>query len=137
MIEVKDILNMAGQQGACSRSEKATGWKSLVWLFFSPQGREFCKEKHFPSIELFRQIKPNVEPYGVHIEENVQLINEDAAIIAGHADLTYHGPAKTYKVIIMHGGNVRIKVGNYAVVRVENMGGTYEFINDGTGKILA
>lgn len=136
MIEVKDILSLAEQKGACSQSGKATDWKSLVWLFFSSQGREFCKEKHFPSMELFRQIKPNVKPYGVHIEENVQLINEDAAVIAGHADLTYHGPSKAYKVIIMHGASVKIKVGFYAVVRVENMGGYYEIINDGTGKVL-
>lgn len=136
MIEVKDILGMAGRLGACSQSGKATDWKSLAWLFFSPQGREFCKDKNFPSLELFRQIKANAEPYGVYVEEHVKLVNEDAAIISGTAELIYHGPTKAYKVIIMHGASVKIRIGSYAVVRVENMGGSYEVINDGTGKVL-
>lgn len=136
MIQVKDILNKAIGLGACSQSGKATDWKSLVWLFFSPQGREFCRDNNYPSLEMFRLMKGYVESFGVHIEENVQAINEDKAIIAGTAELTYHGTDKAYKVILMHGGNARIKIGNYAVVRVENMGGTYEVVNDGTGKVL-
>lgn len=136
MIQVKDVLNKAIGLGACSQSGKATDWKSLVWLFFSPQGREFCRDNNYPSLEMFRLMKGYVESFGVHIEEDVKAINEDKAIIAGTADLTYHGPTKVYKVIIMHGGNARIKIGNYAVVRVENMGGTYEVVNDGTGKVL-
>lgn len=136
MIEVKDILGKARQLGACSQSGKATDWKSLAWLFFSPQGREFCKDNNFPSLELFRQIKSKAETYGVYIEDDIKVINKDAAIIAGTAELIYHGPTKAYKVIIMHGASIKIKVGSYAVVRVENMGGTYEVINDGTGTIL-
>lgn len=136
MIDFKDILNKAIELGACSQSSKATDWKSLVWLFFSPQGREFCKDKNFPSLDMFRSIKGKVESYGVYVEEHVKLINEDAAIISGTAELVYHGPTKVYKVIIMHGASVKIRIGSYAVARVENMGGTYEVINDGTGKIL-
>ena len=136
MIEVKDILNKAIGLGACSQSGKATDWKSLVWLFFSPQGREFCHENNYPSMEMFRSMKGNVESFGVYIEEDVKAVNEDKAIIGGTAELTYHGTDKAYKVILMHGGNVRIKIGNYAVVRVENISGSYEIINDGTGKVL-
>ena len=140
MIEVKDILNKAIGLGACSQSGKATDWKSLVWLFFSPQGREFCRENNYPSnypsLEMFRSMKGNVESFGVHIEEDVKAVNEDKAIIGGTAELTYHGTDKAYKVILMHGGNARIKVGNYAVVRIENISGKYEIINDGTGKVL-
>lgn len=136
MIRVKDILNSAIGLGACSQSSKATDWKSLVWLFFSPQGREFCRDNNYPSLEMFRSMKDNVESFGVHIEENVKAINEDKAIIGGTAELTYHGTDKAYKVILMHGGNARIKVGNYAVVRIENISGKYKIINDGTGKVL-
>lgn len=136
MIEVKDILDKAIGMGACSQSGKATDWKSLVWLFFSPQGREFCRENNYPSLEMFRSMKGNVESFGVHIEEDVKAVNEDKAIIGGIAELTYHGTDKAYKVILMHGGNARIKVGNYAVVRIENISGKYEIINDGTGKVL-
>lgn len=136
MIEVKDVLNKAIGLGACSQSGKATDWKSLVWLFFSPQGREFCRENKFPTLDMFRSMKGNIKVYGVHVEENVKAENEDNAIIGGTAELTYHGTDKAYKVIIMHGGDVRIKVGNYAVVRIENISGNYEIINDGTGKVL-
>lgn len=136
MIEVKDILDKAIEMGACSQSGKATDWKSLVWLFFSPQGREFCRENNYPSLEMFRSMKGNVESFGVHIEEDVKAVNEDKAIIGGIAELTYHGTDKAYKVILMHDGDARIKVGNYAVVRIENISGKYEIINDGTGKVL-
>lgn len=136
MIRVKDILNSAIGLGACSQSSKATDWKSLVWLFFSPQGREFCRENNYPSLEMFRSMKGNVESFGVHIEEDVKAVNEDKAIIGGIAELTYHGTDKAYKVILMHDGDARIKVGNYAVVRIENISGKYEIINDGTGKVL-
>lgn len=136
MIEVKDILNKAIGLGACYQSSKATDWKSLVWLFFSPQGCEFCKRINYPSLEMFRSMKGNVESFGVHIEENVKAVNEDKAIIGGTAELTFQGTDKAYKVIIMHGGNVRIKISNYAVVRIENISGYYEIINDGTGKVL-
>lgn len=136
MIEVKDILNKAIGLGACSQSSKATDWKSLVWLFFSPQGCEFCKSINYPSLEMFRSMKGNVESFGVHIEENVKAVNEDKAIIGGTAELTFQGTDKVYKVIIMHSGNVRIKISNYAVVRIENISGNYEIINDGTGKVL-
>lgn len=136
MIEVKDILNKAIGLGACSQSSKATDWKSLVWLFFSPQGCEFCKSINYPSLEMFRSMKGNVESFGVHIEENVKAVNEDKAIIGGTAELAFQGTDKAYKVIIMHSGNVRIKISNYAVVRIENISGNYEIINDGTGKVL-
>lgn len=135
-MEVKEILSKAVGLGACYQSSKATDWKSLAWLFFSPQGREFCKNNNYPTLEMFRGMKGNVEAYGVHVEENVKAANTNKAIIAGTAELTYHGTDKAYTVIIMHGASVRIKVGNYAVVRVENISGSYTIDNDGTGRVL-
>lgn len=135
-MEVKEILSKALGLGACSHSSKATDWKSLAWLFFSPQGREFCKNNNYPTLDMFRGMKGNVEAYGVHVEENVKAVNTSKAIISGTAELTYHGTDKAYTVIIMHGASVRIKVDNYAVVRVENISGSYTIDNDGTGRVL-
>lgn len=135
-MEVKEVLNKAVGLGACAQSSKATDWKSLVWLFFSAQGREFCRDNNYPTLEMFRSMKGNIEAYGVHVEEDVKAINENKAIIGGTAELTYHGADKAYKVIIMHGASVRLKVGNYAVVRIENISGSYTVENDGTGRIL-
>lgn len=135
-MEVKEILSKAVGLGACSKSSKATDWKSLAWLFFSPQGREFCKNNNYPTLDMFRGMKGNVEAYGVHVEENVKAVNTSKAIISGTAELTYHGTDKAYTVIIIHGASVRIKVYNYAVVRVENISGSYTIDNDGTGRVL-
>ena len=135
-MEVKEVLNKAVGLGACAQSSKATDWKSLVWLFFSAQGREFCRDNNYPALEMFRAMKGNIEAYGVHVEEDVKAINENKAIIGGSAELTYHGADKAYKVIIMHGASVHLKVGNYAVVRVENISGSFTVDNDGTGRIL-
>lgn len=136
MIRVDEILKKAVGLGACAKSGTATDWRSLVWLFFSPQGCEFCKEHNYPTIEMFRAMKKNVEPYNVHVEEDIKAVNEDEAIISGSADLTYHGTDRAFKVIIMHGAIVHLKVGNYAVVRVENMGGKLTIDNDGTAEVL-
>lgn len=135
-MEVKEILKKAIELGACSKSQTATDWKSLAWLFFSPQGVEFCRDNNYPTIEMFRAMKGNTEAYGVHIEEDIKSVNENKAIIGGTAELTYHGTEKAYKVIIMHDASVRVKIGNYAVVRIENIGGNYTVDNDGTGRIL-
>lgn len=137
--EVKYVLSQAILNGACMQSSKATDWKSLAWLFFSPQGCEFCKKHNFPSIGEFRKMKGHVESYGVHIEEPINAYNEDIAIIGDSgsiSELSFKGVSKTYKVILMHGARVHISAGNYAVVRIENISGYYSITNDGTAKIL-
>lgn len=135
-MEVEEILRKAVKLGACAKSGTASDWKSLCWLFFSPQGVEFCRSNNYPSLDMFRAMKGNIESYGVHVEEDTKAMNQDEAIISGTAELTYHGTDKAYKVIIMHGASVRLKVGNYAVVRVENISGSYTVDNDGTGRVL-
>ena len=136
-MNVKDVITDAIKLGACSVSGKATDWKSLVWLFFSPQGREFCKGNNYPSIDRFRAISTDVEPYGVYVEKNVDVSNRDVALVGkSESILHYSGVEKAYKVILMHGAKTVIHVNNYAVVRLDNISGEYEIINDGTGKVL-
>lgn len=137
MISVKEIMQKAIGLGACTQSGKATDWKSLVWLFFSPQGREFCKENNYPSIELFRSMAQYVEPYGVYVEKPIEKHNEDVALIGKtESTLRYDGAEKAYKVILMHGAKAAIHVSDYAVVRLENISGEYEIVNDGTAEVL-
>lgn len=136
-MNVKDVLYKATTLGACYNSTKATDWKSLVWLFFSPQGREFCKDQNYPSIETFRSMSKNVEPYGVYVEKNVEKSNEDIALIGkSESILHYSGVEKAYKVILMHGASAKIYASNYAVVRLENISGKFEIINDDTAEVL-
>lgn len=139
-MEVKDIIQEAVRRGACSASGKATDWRSLVRLFFSPQGREFCKENNYPDMDRFRQMKEHVRPYGVYVEETAFARNQDAALAGDSgqpSELSFSGTGKAYKVILMHGAKAIVHVGQYAVVRLENFGGEYEIINDGTGEVLA
>lgn len=137
MISVNEIMQKAIGLGACSQSGKATDWKSLVWIFFSPQGREFCKDNNYPSIDMFRSMAQYVEPYGVYVEKTVEKHNEDVALIGqSEGTLRYDGVEKAYRVILMHGAKATIHVSNYAVVRLEDIRGEYEIINDGTGEVL-
>lgn len=137
MISVKEIMQKAASMGACSQSGKATDWKSLAWLFFSPQGREFCKDNNYPSIESFRSMAKYVEPYCVYVEKPIEKHNENVALIGeAESTLRYDGVEKAYKVILMHGAKATIHVSNYAVVRLENISGRYEIINDGTAEVL-
>ena len=136
-MNVKDIISKATLLGACTKSKKVTDWKSLVWLFFSPQGREFCKDNNYPSLESFRSMSANVEPYGVYVDKNIEKSNEDIALIGkSESILHYSGVEKAYKVILMHGASAKIYASNYAVVRMENISGKFKIINDGTAEVL-
>lgn len=126
MSTVNEIMKSASLLGACGKSGGVSDWKSLAWLFFTPQGREFCEKHNFPSLEMFRQIKDSVAPYGVWVDagrvvgandENIALIGDTTA------ELTYSGVECTHKVVLMHGAKVRIKASNYAVLLIVNVGG--------------
>lgn len=137
METVQYILNEAANLGACQESGKATDWKSLCWLFFSPQGREFCRDNNYPPLEMFRSMKPHIRPYCVYVEENVIRRNEDIALIGeSNSELSFSGVDKVYKVILMHGAKAVIKAACYAVVLIENISGEYQIINDGTSEVL-
>lgn len=136
-MKVSDVIDKAVSIGACRQSGKATDWKSLCWLFFSPQGIEFCKNANYPTIEMFREMKPNIRPYCVYVEDSVAKENENVALIGCFSsELFFSGVEKAYKVILMHGATAVIHISNYAVVRVENISGMFNIINDGTGKVL-
>lgn len=139
-MKVSDVMQDAIRLGACSQSGKATDWKSLCWLFFTPQGREFCENNNFPSLEIFRQMKPYVEAYGVFVDAGMISMKNNANVgIIGKTEamIEYDDNTKLHRIILMHGARTVIKVSNYAVVNVINVGNCpIEVINDGTGKVL-
>ncbi|WP_106830067.1 hypothetical protein [Parabacteroides pacaensis] len=125
MKTVKDILKAALLQGACSNSSGVTNWKSLVWLFFSPQGREFCENNKFPSLEMFQGMKEHVHEYGVFVDAgNIRRENDTNIGLIGNttAELIYSGVESVHKVILMHGAKAFIKASNYAVIVLVNIG---------------
>lgn len=135
-------MNMAIAKGACSESGKASDWKSLAWLLFTPQGREFCADNSFPSLETWRGIKESMTgelpvriDSGTIFEENPK----DIAIIGDTcADLAYSGSNVKHNLIVMHGAKVRVYVKEWAVLHIVRIGSgcEVEVINDGTGVIV-
>ena len=135
-MKVNDILNDAIKLGACQESSKVSDWKSLAWLFFSPQGVEFCKKHNYPSLEAFKQMNDTISSLGVYVNTAVKLTNTNTALIGeNQSELHFSGTEKPYKVILMHGAKAKIYAGMYAVVKIENISGDCEIYNDGTATI--
>ena len=136
-MNVSEILSNAVKLGACEASGKATDWKSLAWLFFSPQGVEFCKKHNYPSLNVFRQMDRVISSLGVYVDNSHNSTNEDIALVGdSESELRFSGTDRPYKVILMHGAKAKIYAGMYAVVKIENISGEYEVFNDGTATVL-
>lgn len=139
-VTVNKILTEAVRNGACEKSSNATDWRSLVWLFFTPQGAEFCAEHNYPSIDQFRAMSERVREYGVFVDAGaIEATNPGNIGLTGctEAMLTITDPTCVHKIIVMHGAKVRIKAGNYAVIRLYNIGDNCVTIeNDGTAVIM-
>ena len=127
METVNDIIKSALSLGACSGSNGVTDWRSLVWLFFSPQGREFCAENDFPSLDMFRGMAGHVD---VTNPGNIAVIGDTDAVI------TIDDNERVHKVILMHGGKARVVASDYAVILLVNIGGEVEINKDNTVVIL-
>ena len=126
MKAIDEILQKALQMGACNKSNGVTDWKTLVWLFFTPQGIEFCEKNNFPTLQMFRDIKEDVEPFNVFVNAGIQKRSNDSCVAfigpKSKGELIYDDNSKVHKVIVMHGAQVDIVVRNYAVVRLINIG---------------
>ncbi|WP_294616445.1 hypothetical protein [uncultured Bacteroides sp.] len=125
MKTVNEIMQSATLMGACAKSKGVSDWKSLAWLFFTPQGREFCEKHNFPSLEMFREVKDNVAKYGVFVDAGVVKRQNDADIgVVGDtlAELVYDDNTVVHKVVLMHGAKAKIKASHYAVILLVNMG---------------
>ena len=120
-MKVSDVMKSAIELGACGQSGKATEWKSLCWLFFTPQGREFCENNVFVDAG------------------EIMLKNNSNVGIIGHtrATLEYDDNTSLHKVIAMHDAELTIQASNYAVINLTNVGNCkVTIINDGTARIL-
>ena len=139
---VKEILNEARNLGACDKTAKATSWGSLAWLFFSPQGQEFCEKHQFPTSEIWSEIKASCEAerYDIFINNgkvNVGNAERVAFIGATEGECTFSLPDKVHTVVLMHGAKAHIKADNYAVVRIIKAADCEVKIEkDNTAKIL-
>ena len=126
--------------GACEKTNNVSSWKTLSWLFFSPQGIEFCSKNNFPTLSMFRQMDDEIASNCIFVDKGVINRSNDSSIaVIGDTDarLTFDDPTKVHKVIVMHGARVFIVARNYAVVRLVNIGDNkVAYSKDNTAVIL-
>lgn len=126
--------------GACEKTSSVSSWKTLSWLFFSPQGVEFCSKNNFPTLSMFRKMDDEIASNCIFVDKGVINRSNDSSIaIVGDTDarLTFDDPTKVHKVIVMHGARVFIVARNYAVVRLINIGDNkVAYSKDNTAVIL-
>ncbi len=139
-MEIKDIMHEAIDLGACEKTSSVSSWKTLAWLFFSPQGVEFCQKNNFPTLSMFRQMDEEIASNCIFVDKGVINRSNDSSIaVIGDTDarLTFDDPTKVHKVIVMHGARVFIVARNYAVVRLVNIGDNkVAYSKDNTAVIL-
>lgn len=136
-----DVIKAAIAKGACSESGKASDWKSLAWLMFTPQGREFCEDRQFPSLEMWREMSPSLnDDLPVVIDRNIRADNPaDLALVGTSlAEVTYSGTDRVHKLILMHGAKALVRTTGYAVVLIVTIGDgcSVQLETDETAKIL-
>lgn len=140
MKTVNEIMQSASLLGACAKSNGVSDWRSLTWLFFTPQGREFCENNNFPSLEMFQGMRDNISEYNILVDVgNITRRNDVNVGLIGNtsAELMYNDNTVVHKVVLMHGAKARIKASDYAVILLVNIGNCeVEIEKDNTVVIL-
>lgn len=124
-MEINEIMHEAINLGACEKTNSVSSWKTLAWLFFSPQGIEFCSKTNFPTLSMFRQMDEELASNCIFVDKGVINRSNDSSIaVIGDTDarLTFDDSTKVHKVVVMHGASVYIVARNYAVVRLISIG---------------
>lgn len=139
MKRIDDIKAKALGIGACEKIGDVIDYESLIKLFFSPQGREFCYKHNYPTLEVFRSIRDEVKPHRVFVDSgNIEAYNEPYIALVGdtHAKIKVRGVDALYHIVLMHGATAEIEASHYAVVHIQNIsGGDVAIHNDKTTKI--
>lgn len=141
MKTVSDIMKQALINGACSKSSSVSDWKTLAWLFFTPQGMEFCEKTNTPKLSEFREMDMSISEFGVFVDKGeINRSNDSNIALIGntYGKVVFDDNTKVHKVILMHGSKAFIVARNYAVVRLVNIGNCDVKINkDKTSIILS
>lgn len=140
MITIQSIIGQARRLGACELIDSVQTLDELIALLFSAQGIEFCENTHYPNDAAMRQIQQEIDltGYGLYTDcGHAQIQNRYNIAIAGNtvAHIKANRNQQVYRILIF-GGSATIHASNYSVIRVINLGGRYNIINDGTAVIL-
>lgn len=141
MEELKRYLNGLG---ACNLKEEVDSLESALRMMFTPQGREFCVNTGFPTIEFLREHKEELKAMpGVYIDcGNITIQSPDSntpnQFISGNSQaiLRISKPTILHHVIVAHNASLTLHAGEYAVVTVTVIWECdVNVINDGTAKV--
>lgn len=141
MEELKKYLN---RYGACDLKDEVDSLESAIRMMFTPQGREFCIKTRFPTLEILREHKEDLNAIpGVFIDcGNITLHSLDSQypnlFLTGStiASIRISKPTHLHKIIVAHNAKLTLHAEDYAVVTVTKLGeAEIEIINDGTAKV--
>lgn len=118
---IQKIYEQARLLGACSSfTGKERTLEDIVSLFTSPQGIEFCADKHFPNMATFRLFKPyNVERFGIYIDAGtITLHNPQRAVLIGRTSATVLcDTLASHDIILLHGAKAVVNASGWAVCK--------------------
>lgn len=120
--KLQKLVQIAQRNGACKLAKPDLTDAEIIRLFFSPQGREYCLDNNFPSLEQFRRLG-DLTNENIYVDSTLTSENKDIALINSHAELRYtYG---LHRVILMHGSTAKIYKSDNAVVTIEGEGAEY------------
>ncbi|UWG05632.1 MAG: hypothetical protein [Bacteriophage sp.] len=128
----RSLPNMAEKYRMCDMFKGTEDLQSLIRLFTSPQGMEFCIKHRFPNIATFRLFKPfNPEKYGVYIDAGIiTLRNPGKAVLIGRTSATINcDTLERHEIFLLHGAKAFINASGWAVVSVKGSTGCQQIRN--------
>lgn len=129
MTAIENIIKHGQEANACPMLREGMTVTEAINALFTPQGREFCSKRAFPSLDDLRSLQKESEILlkrkRIHIDEetNELLLHGEGTLIAGEGKSRVHCEGQgCFDVIIGHGAKVSISASEYAVVRVTHIG---------------
>lgn len=118
---IKQIYTQAKMLGCCPLFKGNEDIDSLMRLFTTPQGLEFCMKHRFPNIATLRLFKRfNTERYGIYIDAgNITLNNPQKVILVGRTNATVNcNTLQRHEVYLLQGAKANVNASKWAVVFV-------------------
>ena len=138
-MSIEEIMHEAIDLGACDKTNNVSSWKTISWLFFTPQGMEFCAKHNFPTLSMFRGMDDEIALNNIFVDAGeIQRNNDTTIACIGDTDarLVFDDPTKVHKVIVMHGSRVFIVARNYAVIKLVNIGDNKVSISKDSSSVI-
>lgn len=136
----EQLRSHALQLGACELIHQANTAEDWANLFFSIQGKEFCMQHAFPSIEELLPLKEVLLPYNIFIDCKKEISINQAGnyLLMGSSVANVHISApQALHLNLMHGAKARISASDYAVLFINRTPDSLIHIDkDETAKIF-